>query len=158
MDKLKLSAPWVIYYRKLFALFGRDPDISINLIEEEPEVKLYVDNSAKAEALVKLLPTSVEFGNVTLKVTVVPSNGEDWKAEAIATAFEGNPILNEIYTVETPVLSNPICYVCFAKEVVQFFTDDLSDAHGIRSTLYQNLADEVLGSLDGIYFCTETEA
>ena len=33
--------------------------------------------------------------------------------------------------------------------------DDLSDAHGICSTLYQDLAKEVFGESEGIFFCTE---
>ena len=29
MNEVKLSSPWVLYYRKLEALFGNDPDIEV---------------------------------------------------------------------------------------------------------------------------------
>ena len=35
-----------------------------------------------------------------------------------------------------------ITYVIFKNCVVQFFNDNLNDAHGLISTLYQNIADK----------------
>lgn len=37
------------------------------------------------------------------------------------------------------------------------FNDDLGDPHGLRSTLMQELAKEVIGESDGIHFCTDNE-
>ena len=46
-------------------------------------------------------------------------------------------------------------YVLFKKEVVQYDSDDISDFHGVCSTLYQDLAKEIIGEDEGIYFCTD---
>ena len=89
-----------------------------------------------------------------MKITVIPANNanED-KLTLISKAFEGNPAFSDI--VSTELFNKPISYVLFRKEVVQYFNDDLSDAHGICSTLYQDLAKEVFGESEGIFFCTE---
>ena len=74
MAKLNMSPPWVLYYKKLNALFDGDDDILIIYDEDEMEVKLYCTDEDKSEALSFLLPNTVSFGNVELKVTVIPSN------------------------------------------------------------------------------------
>ena len=74
MKNLKLSAPWVVYYREIEALFGADPEITITIDEENYSVKLYVNNDEKAEALDKLLPTERIYGNVTVRTAVIPGN------------------------------------------------------------------------------------
>ena len=47
----------------------------------------------------------------------------------------------------------------FKNCVVQFFNDNLNDAHGLISTLYQEIADDVLVNIDfhGVYYCTDVE-
>ena len=51
-------------------------------------------------------------------------------------------------------MTNPITYVIFKKEVVQYYNDSLSDAHGMCSTLYQDIAKRILDADEGIFFCT----
>lgn len=76
MARLKISAPWVLFYRKIEALFKNDPEVRVIFDDEEScDVKLYVENAGKADALMKLLPTVKDFGNVLLTVTVIPANG-----------------------------------------------------------------------------------
>ena len=53
------------------------------------------------------------------------------------------------------VFTNPVSYVIFEKKVVQFFNDDLSDAHGNMTTLYKDVAKDVLGEHHGVFFCTD---
>jgi hypothetical protein len=71
--------------------------------------------------------------------------------------FRGNPIVDDIVTIEG-VMTNPITYVIFKKEVIQYYNDSLSDAHGMCSTLYQDIASRVLDAGEGIFFCTNTTA
>ena len=156
MTNVKMVSPWVEYYRKVEALFKEDPSVRTIFDDENTEVKLFVTGSAKADAISQLLPSEIEFGNVTLKITVIPSNEERNTVALIRDAFSGNPALTDIFTVHG-VMANDINYVIFRKEVVQYWNDDLSDAHGVRSTLYQNLANEVIGEKDGVFFCTDTE-
>ena len=154
MEKVNLSSPWVTFYRELDALLGCDPEVKVNYDEEDNSIKVFVDNEEKAEALAELLPAEKTFGNVTVRVSVVPANrlGEN-KASLFQKAFEGNPALAFVKTEDKGLYS--FGYVVFRKEVVQFFNDDLSDLNGNRSTLYQEIAKDVFGETDGIFFCTD---
>ena len=157
MASLKLSAPWIKYYREVEELFKYDPEVRVVYDEDGNMINLYVENSTKADALSQLLPTTKTFGNVELYITVIPANG--WThTQAIPTkdlfsvAFNGNPILSFIATV--PIM-NSITYVVFINKVVQYYNDDLGDVYGNCSTLYQTIADDVFDVKDGIYFCTD---
>lgn len=164
MARIKLSPPWVEYYRELNCLFEEDPEVTIIFDEEEPEVKLYVNNHLKAYALTELLPVEKEFGNVTLKVTVIPPNGttgiSNMKGVNIfRVAFKNNPIVSYIEELETIVMGN-VTYVVFENKVAQYFIDNICDIHGVRSTLYQDIAKNVFEdgayALDTkVFFCTD---
>lgn len=156
MKKFKLSSPWVSYYNKLVALFGDDPDIKINYNEDENVVTLYVEGTDKAEAIDALLPEEKVFGNVTLKITVVPANAPKTKIDIYRKAFEGNPAYSYAVTV-AGISSNDFNFVVFKNKVVQYWNDNLGDINGNESTLYQNIANDVFEDKDGIYFCTDTE-
>lgn len=149
---MKLSAPWVKFYREIEALFAQDDEVKVTYDEEANEVKLYVDNARKADALTQLLPSEKAFGNVTVKVTVVPSNKVMTKADLIDEAFVGNPALNFVWHADT--IMGSYDYAVFAAKVVQFFNDDLSDINGNETTLYEDIARDVFGESD-VFFCTE---
>ena len=150
---MKLSSPWVEFYRKIEALFAQDEEVKVVYDEEKNEVKLYVDNVRKADAMNQLLPAEKVFGNVTLKITVVPSNNDEInKADLIAEAFDGNPALSYVQHVDAVIGS--FDYAVFQNKVVQFFDDNLADINGNRSTLYEDIARDVFGN-DGVFFCTE---
>lgn len=157
-EKLKLSSPWVNYFHEIAALFGEDPDINIVYDEETPEINLYVQNADKADALTKLLPAEKVFGRVVLKLTVIPANEVNSSDSSLfQKAFEGNPVFSYIKNIEGDFFKFPASYVVFKNKVVQYFNDDLSDVNGFRSTLYQDIAKDVFGITNGIYFCTDTE-
>ena len=156
MGKLNLSSPWVTYYRKIEALFGKDKDITIEYNNDVPEIKLFVTDEEKAEAIAKLLPMSETFGNVTLKISVVPPNVEDLNVvELFRTAFKDNPILDSVEAVIDPVTQAEFDYVVFKKEVIQFFDDDLSDINGNCTTLSEDIARDVFPN-ERIFFCTSS--
>lgn len=151
---MKISSPWVNYYREVQALFGKDPEIKVVYDENENEVKLYVENARKADALTRLLPSEKVFGNVTLKITVVPANDlDESKVVAFEEAFAGNPVLKYVWHADT--VMGAFNYAVFKNEVVQYFNDDMSDINGNRSTLYQEIAKDVIGEEPGLFFCTE---
>ena len=150
----KLSPPWFGYYKKLVQLFKGDDEIEIEFNEFStiPEVKVFVHNSVKADALSRLLPTTKQYGNVTLKVTVIPSNvGEVSRVTLMKRAFENNP--NFSFAVPT---DGPASYIVFKGNIAQYFDDNLSDVYGNVTMLYQDLAKEIFGEEDGIHFCTES--
>lgn len=147
-----LTPPWISHARKIYALFAKDPDIDIVYDPDEPEIKLYVAKTAKAEAIASILPVEEEFGNIKLKITVVMPN-EVVSTDVLTAAFDGNPILSEIVSIDGAT-KPPMCYVVFSNEVVQYFNDDLSDANGVQSTLYEDIASDVLEPKEGVFYCT----
>ena len=161
MAKLKLSAPWYIKVRELEAMFKYDNEVHVVYDDEISTVTLYVDNYDKACALEALLPEEYMCGR-TLTVEVVPPNdatSENWafsnetKEFLYALAFENNPAF--AFSRAVQLGTNTITYVVFAKMVVQFFTDDLGDAYGNCSTLYQEIAKDIFGESEGVSFCTD---
>lgn len=156
LGKLNLSAPWTNFYREIQALFKDDPDIQLVYDEDNYVVKMFVEGEEKAEALSKLMPTERAFGNVILRVQVIPANEDEVsRVDLFQKAFKGNPVFSYAKTTELTPMSFGASYVVFKNKVVQYFNDDLSDVNGLRSTLYQDIADDVFGTYDGVYFSTE---
>ena len=151
-NKLTMSAPWVLYYKKINALFGVDDEINIEFDEKQPEIKLRVNNPKKADALQKLLPPFVEFGSVKLLVTVIPANAlGDSKFELLCAALAENPAVAYVDHIDGSGFTAD--YVVFEPEVVQYYGDNLSDINGNFSTLYQDIAKDIFGDI-GVFFCT----
>lgn len=153
---LKLSPPWVAYWQQLNAMFCDDPEIHLEYLEDEGKVVMRVDNPSKAEALCRLLPEEVHFGNIVLKIVVVPANEMKSKANLFNDAFHGNP--HFAYVAESaPGTSFQMTYVVFKKEVAQYWNDNLGDIHGNTNTLYQNIANDLFNGEEfasGVCFCT----
>ena len=158
MARVKLSAPWDEFYNEVNELFRYDDEVRVVFFEEQKTIKLYVDNPAKAEALQKLLPQKKEWGKVVLLIEVIPSNKEK-KTELTrsiwSVAFTSNTAVSFIYTIDG-IFSNPLTYVVFVNEVVQYFNDNLGDINGNRSTLYEDIARDVFENVDATFFCTDT--
>lgn len=164
MAILNLSAPWIIMYQEINAMFKHDPQVHVVYDDEEKRVNLYVESDTKAAALERLLASEHNYGNVILKVCVVPANGgAELNAcieydELFDLAFEGNAAYSFSRALPPDVfISNPMTFVVFRKEVVQFWTDDLGDYNGNCSTLYQDIALAIFDSLPGVYYSTDTE-
>jgi len=163
MAKLNLSPPWEIYYKKLLAFFAKDPEVSIVYDDIEQEIKIYVENSEKAVALMKVLPHEKEFGNVKVNITIVPANmikmtnDHNITENDLIDIFQGNKAVENIKCV-SGIMSNPLFYIVFKKEIVQYYTDDLGDYNGICSTLYQYLAKDIFKETPNIFYCTSVTA
>ena len=156
MSETKMSTPWVQYVNVLKALFEKDPDIKFIYDNDKLSLKIIVVGTDKADALDALLPHEKAFGNVVLNITVVPANIEKTRSTLILQALKGNPVFDYSETIQGP-MSNPMTYVVFKKEVVQYYNDNLGDIHGIRSTLYQDLANEIFEDHEGVFFCTNVD-
>ena len=159
MATIRLSAPWYTYYQELEILFRRDPEVRVLYDDEAKEISLYVDNSVKAFALTELLPTEKTFGNIVLKIMVIPKNGvtaPKSKLLLFEDAFRGNPSVS--YTKKMDSMGAfDFCYIVFRHEVVQYFNDNLGDVNGMCSTLYENIARRIFGNRDNVYFCTDVQ-
>ena len=159
-EKMKMSAPWVTFFREVKALFEEDPDVGVTMVDDtgdssQKAINLYVDNADKADALMKLLPECKKFGGTTVNINVIPCNKLSESAESLyVRAFAGNPAFSQAISI-SDVFVNPITYVVFANKVVQYWNDNLGDPHGNVSTLYQDIASDVFEDRGGVLFCTE---
>lgn len=159
MNTTKMSPPWYGYANQIEALFGQDPEVHIlrEFDEDTLLLSLYVDEPEKAYAIERLLPDEVNFGGTILYIRIIPGNvpKSTSLAQYYRKAFEGNPVVKDIETV-SGVFTNPITYVSFRKEVIQYYDDNLGDLHGNRSMLMQDIAMDVFEkNKDGILFCTD---
>ena len=145
MEEVRLSQPWVVWARKLAALFANDEEVNvrIDVNASAPSVTVHVDNAAKADALAELIPEEVEFGNVTMAVTVVPSNDARTDAQLWRQAFDGNPALSRMDVEELPD-GTPVTFALFEPECAQYFADDLSNPRGLQTRTFEQVARDVL--------------
>lgn len=149
---LKLSSPWQVFHHKVNALFEQDPEVSVILDEEAYVLKIFVDNPIKADAISKLLPVEKVFGNVTLKIEVIPSNGQG-TADLFRTAFSGNPAVSYVEHIDTP-MTGALDFVVFQNKVVQYYCDNMLDINGFCSTLFQDIAKDVFEAKN-VSYCTD---
>ena len=152
MNNTKLSAPWMTYVHEIEALFGEDPSINITYDENENNIKLYVLDNIKAEAIQKILPMEKKFGNVVLKITIIPGDVEATPENILKIAFEDNPVMENVISVQG--LGSIFTYAVFKKKVVQFFNDQMNDLHGLKSTLYEDIARDVLETDGSVFYST----
>ena len=98
-----------------------------------------------------------------MKITIdgIPSNRAfTSKVELFDTAFKGNPAYAySVCPCEEGYQWIGATYVVFNNCVVQFAADNLNDCHGIISTLYQDIAEEILTgpATNGVYWNTNVE-
>lgn len=163
--RLKLLSPWSIYIKKIEALFDGDPQIACNVNYEssEPYIILSCNNGDKVAALQQILPDEISCGSISLRVGIdgIPSNRAfKTKKELFDVAFSKNPAYAySIAPADDGYNWFDMTYVVFKNCVVQFFADNLNDCHGVISTLYQDLAEEILTgpATQGVYFNTDIE-
>lgn len=159
MAMLGLVSPWIGLYREACAFFKHDKAVHVIFDDENKTLSFYVDDAEKAAALECLLPSVIEFGNVTVTIKVIPANGEavdcseDKMVGLLNKAFKDNAAVIAIKHVHgfADFTAN---YVIFADEVVQYYTDDIGDYFGVNSTLYEDIARDLFGPINGLFFST----
>lgn len=169
MARIGLTSPWVTFYHEVSAFFEKDSDVKVIYDEEENILTLYVENSTKAAALTELLPVEKDFGTITMQIRVVPANQNNMKklmnlritdeptGKLFEAALDGNKRLSQVVHI-AGIFNNPMTYVVFKKEVVQYFNDSLGDINGVCSTLMQNIANDIFENKEGVYFCTDVNS
>lgn len=164
MATVNMISPWMAFYKQINALFEKDPEVHVIFDEEKYTINLYVDDACKAAALDRLLVKEKEFGNIVVKVNVLPANIEDFagfrserytmsNASWFDMAFEYNPIYAFAIGVDSP-LAPKFTFVVFKREVLQYYSDNLWDYYGVTSMLAQDIAREVFDSSIGVSFST----
>ena len=158
--EVELSAPWETIQHEVNHLLGPDPEVHVTEVVEGEGGNYSFDvcskNGKKIAALEKVIKNVFKLGNITLTVNFVHERDEeDVTAQDFIDAFEGN---SNFVTVEetSKGLFQDLVYVIFAKEVLQFFNDQLDDIYGNRNIIVADAANDVCNkSKEGqMYFCT----
>lgn len=151
---VKLSAPWDIFFKQIFELFRYDNDIAVTHTEDDPyRITILVNSEDKYNALLQLMPTEKEFGNVTVSIDIVPSNKEKSDRELLETLFKGNQVFSKVVSSKLPT-GDAINFAMFKPYVVQYYADNLRDPYGNNNELYADIAREVFGSRDNLQYST----
>ena len=157
-DKMKLSPPWITYCHKVQALFEKDDSVTVDFDENNCLLNIIVkENTEKGEAIQKLLPSEVVFGNNIMKINVITIKEEIPMptAQIFTNAFKNNPVVEDIISA-SDILRDDQIYIMFQNKVVQFFNDNISDYNGVCSTLYQDIAEDVFRDFADVHYCTST--
>ena len=158
--ELGLQSPWIILHKGLYNLFAQDPDITVapNMIQCEGgvyETHISSSNYEKLSALKKIIRNETKMGNITARVVFdydAPTDDigvEDWKA-----AFAGNPLFKDIIAVPTPT-GGEIDYVLFARDILTYYIDDITDLYGNKHIIVADLVKQVANETSNINICTE---
>ena len=162
--RLKLAPPWITYINELEALLDGDPQIAFNVNEGDRAIIIACNDGDKCAALAKLLPEEVNFGAITFTITIdgpMSNRAFTSNVELYETAFTRNPAFAyAVCPAQDGYNWAGLTYVVFKNYVVQFFNDNLNDCHGVVSTLYQTIADEILqdSGLGAVTYNTDIEA
>ena len=154
MENVGMASPWVVYTRKVEALFEHDPEVIVDYVDEPPKLTLLVANQSKAYALARLLGDGRQFGNVALKIEVIPANEDESAAGLFLRALSGNAAFCEIQQVSDPGMFDAT-YVMLAPECVQFATDSLQSPYGLSTMTYEDLASDVFNVPTGTFFASD---
>ena len=163
-----IQAPWYTVYNKVVALFGNDEELQISNLSEVDDVPdngfkcgygftISSKNSVKLKSIEKILKRHFEFGNVYLNIDFVyePQNDDVITPSDFKNAFAGNNILSKVQIVPTPA-GVPQTFVVFAREVIQFYNDDITDLYGNFNGLSEDIARELFNDTDAsICYCTD---
>lgn len=156
MAKLKLSPPWSIFYDEINAMFKEDPEVKVVMDEYNYNIYVFVNNPRKSAAIAKILKRERKFGRITLDVIVPPPDDMaeefDSNLEIYQAAFENNPRLS--YIKEQTTIFDTSFYVVFRNEVIQYFSDNISDINGFKSTLAEDIARDIFVG-EKPHFCTD---
>ena len=165
MARLNLVSPWIEYYHKMKAMFEDDSRIRIVFDDDAMELRFYAETDYLLDTLEKLIPSGKIWGDVTLTNVIIPPNDKNLRithckeqspSDLFTELFYNNPHFLDVFYINT-ILSNGITYVVFKKEVIQYYSDNLSDAHGVTSVLMEDLARELLNTPDGVFYCTDVK-
>ena len=88
MSKLKLASPWTTCFRQFKAFFQKDPEIRVVFNEDEPAINVYVEKQDKADALTYLIPSAKQFGNVTLRINIIPANQQGVNSDSYTNTVD----------------------------------------------------------------------
>jgi hypothetical protein len=154
-----MNPPWVTLWNEINAAVGNDGALKVAPLDESGQpyvVRIKARSRKKAVGLASLLKLRHEFGNLTVIAEVsdgqgnpitpvVPQSAEELAA-LVRSAFIGNGWFRDV--VVRDFMGMQVCPV-FAKRVIQFFNDDLSDLYSnynnVASAVFANVLEPSVG-------------
>jgi len=165
---LKLSAPWVTYFKMVCNLLSGDPEIRMpkTITEgEDGKCSFWIEstNATKIIALSKILKNEIQMGNITITISFRCINddfGVDLQGDVTGAdytnAFTGNPLFSKVVTEIFPGDAK-VYYAVFKREIISFFNDDMTDYHANAHFIVADLVKQVINESTTVNVCTEYE-
>jgi hypothetical protein len=138
----QLSPPWYTLWNEIKASVGNDPGVKVGPLVTSSLpyiVPITVGNHDKAVALASIMALQHQFGNISVVIQVKDGDGTpvkpinptsaDQLAELVKTALDSNGWLTQVVVQPLFPGGRAIVFAVFAKAVIQFFNDDLSDLY-----------------------------
>jgi hypothetical protein len=158
-----LSPPWITLWNKINGSIGNDPSVRVEPLDQSNNpyvVRITVDGRAKAISIASLLKPSHQLGGVSVIVEIRDRDGEtaapvipgsvDDLVRQVESGFMDNRWYVEV--VKKEFLGRPRVYPVFAKGVIQFKNDDLSDLYGnynaVAATVFSRVLTHSPGGFD----------
>lgn len=158
---LNIEAPWFTYFKEIYNLFEKDPELTVDseLTEKDDgnyEFMIASKNGDKLNAIERLLGYGRVFGAIKVFIKYGYENvkDEDW-AEVYRKAFEGNPYFQEVAEYQLPMFGTST-YAIFKKDIITFYNDNLGDYHGNDHYIVADLVKDIITD-QNIYICTANE-
>lgn len=154
--KTAISPPWYTLYNKFEEMFGDDPEITLDIDQKEDGVYIIFEsrNSAKLNALDRMLKPSFNYGNVNVFLDFRVANDSAINTYDLAIdAFSGNPMFEDIIPRSfMPGLQPDQVCVILQKKIIQFFDNNLNDFYGNLNFLPTDVAKELFVENDALQF------
>jgi hypothetical protein len=160
MPGSRLSPPWITLWNEIRESIGSDPLVSVSTLDQSMNpyvVHVTVDGQDKADAITSLLRARYQFGNISVvaevkkkeggvAAPVIPQSANEL-AQQVRTAFGGNRFYVDV--VVKDLFGRLAVYPVFARAVIQFKNDDLSDLHGNYNAVVAAVFAKVLTRSSG---------
>lgn len=145
----RIFNPWYTLWMKIYFTLSQDEEVSVSGLNKEDDNKYNIVITAKqmhtAYALSQVIKPVFTFGNVKVEVIlkhqnigVLPSTKEDEQFTdeeiglLICAAFRNNKLFKGVVLIpkkEKSLFAGKVV-ILFAKEVIQFYNDDVTDIFG----------------------------
>lgn len=166
MDLPKLSPPWYTLRNQLAYTIGKDPYVSISELipidngDYRLDINVYY-NINKAKSLRAIIPEEYTFGNITVKTHIYDLQNKEVPVERILEytvkeiasifysalhfnkLFRGVILTKDFITSEDQNLLGQVT-VIIAKDIIQFYNDDLTDLCGNYNEVASKVFEELL--------------
>jgi hypothetical protein len=155
-----MLAPWFTLSNEINATIGNDPSVTVAPLDvsSNPFVsRITVTDHDKAVAIASLMKPRHDFGNIAVVVEVMDGQGNvavpvvpgstDDLATMVKTAFCGNAWFHDV-VVRSDITGTRV-FPVFAKAVVQFANDDLSELHHNYNEVVAHVFADVLEQAPG---------